>query len=86
MCTQIRCLDDRICDMIKDSDMFREQKNLLEYQLEKLGVNAEKLKEATQELEGDRGYVQTEEREKLDKEKDKKRKAEEEMKFFRRNF
>ena len=60
--------------------MFREQKNLLEYQLEKLGVSTMKLKEATQELEGDRGYVRTEEREKLDKEKDKKRKAKEELK------
>ena len=80
VCTQIRHLDNQICDMIKESDMFREQKNLLEYQLEKLGVSTTKLKEATQELEGDRGYVRTEEREKLDKEKDKKRKAEEELK------
>ena len=56
--------------------MFREQKNLLEYQLEKLGVSTTKLKEATQELEGDRGYVRTEEREKLDKEKDKKKEKE----------
>ena len=80
VCTQIRHLDNRICDMIKESDMFREQKNLLEYQLQKLGVSAVKLKEATQELEGDRGYVRMEEREKLDKEKDKKRKAEKELK------
>ena len=80
VCTQIRCLDNHICDMIKESDMFREQKNMLEYQLEKLGVSATKLKEATQELEGDRGYVRTEEREQLDKEKDKKRKVEEELK------
>ena len=55
--------------------MFREQKNLLEYQLEKLGVSAVKLKEATQDLEGDRGYVRTEERERLDKEKDKKKES-----------
>ena len=80
VCTQIRRLDDRICDMIKESDVFREQKNLLEYQLEKLGVSAVKLKEATKDLEGDRGYVRTEEREKLDKENEKKRKAEEELK------
>ena len=44
VCTEIRCLDNHICDMIKESDMFREQKNLLEYQLEKLGVSAMKLK------------------------------------------
>ena len=60
--------------------MFREQNNLLEYQLEKLGVSAVKLKEATKDIEGDRGYVRTEEREKLDKENEKKRKAEEELK------
>ena len=39
-----------------------------------------KLKEATQELEGDRGYVRTEEREKLDKEKDKKGKPRKNLK------
>ena len=66
--------------MINELDVFREQKNLLEYQLEKLGVSAVKLKEATKDLEGDRGYVRTEEREKLDKENEKKRKAEEELK------
>ena len=31
-----------------------------------------KLKEATKDLEGDRGYVRTEEREKLDRENEKK--------------
>ena len=50
--------------MIKESDMFREQKDLLEYQLEKLGVSTEKLRDAMKELSGDRGYVRTEEREK----------------------
>ena len=49
VCTQIRHLDNRICDIIKESDMFREQKNLLEYQLEKLEVSAVKLKKATQD-------------------------------------
>ena len=49
--------------MIKESDMFREQKDLLGYQLEKLGVSTEKLRDATKELSGDRGYVRTEERE-----------------------
>ena len=62
VCTQIKRLDNRICDMIKESDMFREQKDLLEYQLEKLGVSTEKLRDATNELSGDRGYVRTEER------------------------
>ena len=42
VCTQIKRLDNRICDMIKESDMFREQKDLLEYQLEKLGVSTGK--------------------------------------------
>ena len=67
-------------DMIKESDMFREQKDLLEYQLEKLGVSTEKLRDATKELSGDRGYVRTEEREMSDIAADKKRKAEEQLK------
>ena len=58
--------------MIKDSDMFREQKDLLEYQLEKLGVSMEKLRDATKELSGDRDYVRTEEREMSDIAADKK--------------
>ena len=80
VCTQIKRLDNRICDMIKESDMFREQKDLLEYQLEKLGVSTEKLRDATNELSGDRGYVRTEEREMSDIAADKKRKAEEQLK------
>ena len=80
VCTQIKRLDNRICDMIKESDMFREQKDLLEYQLEKLGVSMEKLRDAMKELSGDRGYVRTEEREKSDIAADKKRKAEEQLK------
>ena len=80
VCTQIKRLDNRICDMIKESDMFREQKDLLEYQLEKLGVSTEKLRDATKELSGDRGYVRTEEREMSDIAADKKRKAEEQLK------
>ena len=43
----------------------RSKKNLLEYQLEKLGVSAVKLKEVTKYIEGDRGYVRTEERGKV---------------------
>ena len=66
--------------MIKESDMFREQKDLLEYQLEKLGVSTEKLRDAMKELSGDRGYVRTEEREMSDIAADKKRKAEEQLK------
>ena len=66
--------------MIKESDMFREQKDLLEYQLEKLGVSTGKLRDATNELSGDRGYVRTEEREMSDIAADKKRKTEEQLK------
>ena len=81
VCTQIKATrQTHICEMIKESDMFREQKDLLEYQLEKLGVSAEKLRDATKELSGDRGYVRTEEREMADTAEDKKRKAEEQLK------
>ena len=72
VCAQIKQLDNRICDMIKESDHFREQKDLLEDELEKLGVSAEKLRDATKELSGDRGHVRTEEREMSDIAKDKK--------------
>ena len=72
VCTQIKQLDNCICDMIKESDMFREQRDLLEYQLEKLGVSTEKLRDAMKELSRDRGYVRTEEREMWDTAADKK--------------
>ena len=67
VCMQIKRLDNHIYYMIKESNLVREQKNLLEFQLKNLGVSAVKLKEATQEFDGDRGYVRMEERERLDK-------------------
>ena len=60
--------------------MFIEQKDLLEYQLEKLGVSTEKLRDAMKELSWDRGYVRTKEREMSDIAEDKKRKMEEQLK------
>ena len=47
--------------------------------MEKIGINCDKIKRATQILKGDRGYVHTGERERFDDEQDKKRKAEVEL-------
>ena len=41
----------------------RKQKNIMEFQMEKIGINCDKIKRATQILKGDRGYVCTGERE-----------------------
>ena len=63
--------------MIYESDKIRKQKETMEYQLEKIGVNIDRIKKATEELKEDRGYVHTGDREKYDEEQDRKRKADE---------
>ena len=80
LCRNINRLDDRICSLIAESDEIRKQQKQLEFQLEKIGIIAEKVQEATSELKGDRGYCRTVDREKQDEEAKKKRKAEEELK------
>ena len=47
--------------------------------MEKIGINCDKIKRATQILKGDRGYVCTGEWEQFDDKQEKKRKAEEEL-------
>ena len=79
LCDNINRLDDKICELIHESDKVRKQKNVMEFQMEKIGINCDKIKRATQILKGDRGYVRTGEREKIDDEQEKKRKAEEEL-------
>ena len=79
LCDNINRLDDKICELIHKSDKVRKQKNVMEFQMEKIGINCDKIKRATQILKGDRGYVHTGEREKFDDEQEKKRKAEEEL-------
>ena len=51
----------------------------MEYQLEKIGINTDRIKKANEELKEDRGYVRTGDREKFDKEQDRKRKGEENL-------
>ena len=46
----------------------------MEFQMEKIGINCDKIKRVTQILKGDKGYVCTREREKFDDEQEKKRK------------
>ena len=73
---EIRRLDNYIADLIKKSDDMKERKKRIEHKLGKLGVNMEKLQEATEELKIP--YCHTKEREEQDKEEELKRKAAEE--------
>ena len=59
LCDNINRLDDKICELIHESDKVRKQKNIMEFQMEKIGINCDKIKRATQILKGDRGYVRT---------------------------
>ena len=61
------------------TNLIKSENSVMEFQLEKIGINKDKIERATQILKGDRGYVCTEEREKLDEEQEKKRKAEEQL-------
>ena len=77
VCTGLKRLDNRIADLIQQSDGLHEQKNLLTFQLEKLGVKKDEIRGAMEEL-GERPFCRTLEREKQDVEEEKKRKLEEE--------
>ena len=73
---EIQRLDNHIADLIKESDDMKERKKQIEHKLGKLGVNMEKMQEATEELKIP--YCHTTEREEQDKEEELKRKAAEE--------
>ena len=79
LCRNINTLDNKICEMIHESDKIRKQKATMEYQLEKIGINIDRIKKANEELKEDRGYVGTGDREKFDEEQDRKCKAEENL-------
>ena len=51
----------------------------MEYQMEKIGISCEKIKEATAVLKGEKEYVRTADRERYDAEIERKRKAEEQL-------
>ena len=68
-----------MCQLIRQGEEVRQQKSLMEYQMEQIGINCEKIKEATAILNEDRGYVRTGDREKYDIEMEKKRKAQEQL-------
>ena len=59
LCNNINRLDDKICELIHESDKVRKQKNIMEFQMEKIRINCDKIKRVTQILKGDRGYVHT---------------------------
>ena len=74
---QLNRVDDRIAELIKESDDMRSQKDILVHKLSQLGVSVDRIKEVTDLLK-ERPYCRTGEREKIDEELEKKRKAEEE--------
>ena len=76
LCNNINRLDDTVCELIKQGEEIRQQKTVMEYQMEKIGISCEKIKEATAVLKGEKEYVRTADRERHDAEMDRKRKAE----------
>ena len=68
-----------VCELIRQGEEVRKQKSVMEYQMEKIGINCEKIKHAGSILNKERGYVRTGEREKYDEEMEKKRKAQEQL-------
>ena len=51
---------------------MHKQKSVMEYQMEKIRINCEKIKHAGSILNKERGYVRTGEREKYDEEMEKR--------------
>ena len=76
--TTLNRMNSHIADLITESDEFIEQKKIMEYKLEKLGVSVEKIKEAG--MLDERQFMRTENREQEDRERAAKRKREEEEK------
>ena len=78
MTRNIEKLDDRIAELIRESDKKKEQKKRYEYLMESLDISSEKIKIAAAQKE--MPYMLTEEREKEEIQKERKRKREEEDK------
>ena len=76
--SSIMTLDNKICELVKQADELIEQKNVLEFKMEKLGISVDKIREAGDI--GERGFVRTADRERVDREIERKRKFEEEEK------
>ena len=72
LCKNINRLDDTVCQLIHQGEEVRQQKSFMEYQMEQIGTNCEKIKKATAILNEDRGYVRTGDREKYDIKMEKK--------------
>ena len=47
LCNNINRLDYKICELIHESDKIQKQKNIMEFQMEKIGINCDKIKRAT---------------------------------------
>ena len=75
-CVQIKNLEEEIVKKIGETETLRDQKKVIEYKLEKLGVITEKIEEYGR-LE-DPEYCRLSERKKKDEENERKRKRQEE--------
>ena len=65
-------MNEKIADMIEESEEVIEMKKMLEYKLTCLGVSMEKIAEAGELQE--RGFIRTEDRGKIHRERAEKRK------------
>ena len=75
-----------MCQLICQGEEVRHQKSFMEYQMEQIGINCEKIKEATAILNKDRGYVRTGDREKYDIEMEKRGKHRNSLDKRKRNI
>ena len=57
----------------------------MEFQMDKIGINCDKIKRATEILKGDRGYVCTGERERFDDEQKKTEKQRRDLESKRKS-
>ena len=51
LCENINRLDDTVCELIRQGQEVRQQKSFMEYQMEQIGINCEKIKEGHSYLE-----------------------------------
>ena len=57
LCKNINRLDDTVCQLIRQGEEVCQQKSIMEYQMEQIGINCEKIKEATAILNEDTGLI-----------------------------
>ena len=76
VCAAINHMENKVVEIIQEVEGLRDQVDRAEYLLQELGIRIERIREAKSELKP-KLYVRTEQREKEDAEKKRKREAEE---------